>query len=133
MIGGEAADPGPSHHLADTALVTQLLGSDTAALLSGKEGAVKILRGETPLGGPFESLLALSIRVFAQAAEARVFHLRTHAGLHEIDLFVERGDGRILAIEAKLAATVDDDVTHLHWLEGSQVPGDPVAAATLRR
>jgi hypothetical protein len=34
-----------------------------------------------------------------------------------VDLIVERRDGRILAIEAKLAATPNDrDVRHLHWL-----------------
>jgi len=58
------------------------------------------------------------VRVYAQAAEARVSHLRTHAGEHEVDLIVERGDRRILAIEVKLAATVGDrDVRHLRWLE----------------
>lgn len=35
----------------------------------------------------------------------------------EIDLIVERGDHRVLAIEVKLARRVDDrDVRHLHWL-----------------
>ena len=34
-----------------------------------------------------------------------------------MDLIVERRDGRILAIEAKLAATPNDrDVSNLHWL-----------------
>lgn len=114
----ERLTQGPKHHLADTALVTQLLGLDTAALLAGEEGAVRIPRDGSLLGGLFESLVTLSLRVFAQAAEARVYHLRTHAGRHEIDLIVERGDGRVLAIEVKLASTVvDRDVRHLHWLE----------------
>lgn len=114
----ERLTQGPKHHLADPALVTRLLGLDTAALLSGDEGTVRLPRDGTLLGGLFESLVTLSVRVFAQAAEGRVHHLRTHAGRHEIDLIVERGDGRVLAIEAKLAATVqDDDVVHLHWLD----------------
>jgi uncharacterized protein len=109
---------GPKHHLADPALVTQLLGLDAAALLAGKQGAVEVPRHGTLLGGLFESLVTLSVRVFAQAAEARISHLRTHAGRNEIDLIVERGDGRVLAIEVKLAASVDDDdVRHLHWLK----------------
>lgn len=44
-------------------------------------------------------------------------HLRTRGATQEIDLIVERGDHRVLAIEVKLARRVDDrDVRHLHWL-----------------
>ncbi len=69
------------------------------------------------LGALFESLVTLDVRVYAQAAEARVGHLRTHGGEHEVDLIVERADGGILAIEVKLARTVSDsDLHHLHWL-----------------
>ena len=43
--------------------------------------------------------------------------MRTKNGDHEIDLIVERRDGRVLAIEVKLAAVPDHrDVRHLHWL-----------------
>ena len=69
------------------------------------------------LGALFESLVALSVRVFAQAAEARVHHLRTKAGEREIDFIVVRPDQRVVAIEVKLAQVVGDaDVRHLHWL-----------------
>ena len=62
--------------------------------------------------------MTLSIRVYAQAAEARVGHLRTFSGEREIDLVVERADGRVVAIEVKLGGTVDDaDVKHLLWLQ----------------
>ena len=47
--------------------------------------------------------LHLALRVCAQASEARVFHLRTSGGEHEVDLIVEREDGRVLAVEFKLA------------------------------
>ncbi len=44
-------------------------------------------------------------------------HLRTRGGEHEIDLIIERRDGRIVALEVKLSATVDDaDTRHLKWL-----------------
>lgn len=44
-------------------------------------------------------------------------HLRTKNGDHEIDLIVERRDGRVVAIEVKLVAVPDDrDIRHLHWL-----------------
>jgi len=46
-----------------------------------------------------------------------VGHLRTKSTDHEVDLVVEGTDRRVVAIEAKLAATVgDDDVRHLRWL-----------------
>ena len=47
----------------------------------------------TLLGQLFESLVALDVRVHAQASEARVGHLRTHTGEHEIDLIVELPTG----------------------------------------
>ena len=69
------------------------------------------------LGALFESLATLSVRVFAQAAEGRVLHCRTRGGEHEVDLVVVRDDERVLGIEVKLSATVEDaDVKHLHWL-----------------
>lgn len=99
----------PARHLADPALAVALLGLDTAGLLS--DGVL--------LGRMFESLAALSVRVFAQAAGARVWHLRTHGGDHEVDLIAERRDGRVVAIEVKLGSAVEDrDVAHLHWLAG---------------
>jgi hypothetical protein len=59
----------------------------------------------------------MCVRVFAQAAEARVFHLRQHGGRREIDLIVERRDQRVLAMEVKLGGAVgDEDVKNLVWL-----------------
>jgi predicted AAA+ superfamily ATPase len=69
------------------------------------------------LGRLFESLVTLGVRVFAQAAEARVRHLRLHGGKREVDLIAERADQRVVAIEVKLGGEVkDDDVRHLGWL-----------------
>lgn len=71
----------------------------------------------------FESLVALSLRVYAQANEATVHHVRTRNGDHEIDFIIERDDHRIVALEVKLSATVDDsDVSHLHWLRNHLGP-----------
>ena len=71
----------------------------------------------TWLGALFESLVAQSARVYASAATATVGHLRTKDGDHEIDLIVEGENRSCIAIEAKLANTVDDhDVKHLNWL-----------------
>ena len=98
----------PKHHLADPALAARLLGADADALMGP--------RAEL-LGPLFESLVTLSVRVYAQPAEARVLHLRTRNGDREVDLIVERGDGHVLAFEVKLSPVVrDDDVRHLRWL-----------------
>ena len=106
----------PKHHLVDPALAARLSGISSETLLSGK-GPEAIPRDGTFLGSLFESLTTMSLRVFAQASEARVFHFRTKGGEREVDLIVERDDHRIVAIEVKLSATVDDkDVKHLLWL-----------------
>lgn len=75
----------------------------------------------------FESPVAQSVRVYAEAAGARVGHLRTKNTDHEIDLIVEGDALRVVAIEVKLSSTVtDSDVRHLNWLH--QTIGDRLAA-----
>lgn len=98
----------PKHHLADPALAARLLGVDASALIDSR---VELF------GQFFESFVTLAVRVYAQPAEARVLHLRTRNGDREIDLIVERDDGRVLAMEVKLSPVVrDEDVRQLHWL-----------------
>lgn len=107
----------PKHHLVDPALAARLLGVGTDALLKGTEPGPRIPRDGTLLGHLFESLVTLSVRVYAQAAEASVGHMRTAQGAQEVDLIIERDDRRIVAIEVKLSRSVDDnDVRHLLWL-----------------
>lgn len=107
----------PKHHLADPAFAVQLLGLNADALLSGQETGLPIPRDGKLLGHLFESLVTLDVRVYAQAAEAEVSHLRQYSGRHEVDLIVERADRRILALEVKLGNCVDTaDVKHLLWL-----------------
>jgi uncharacterized protein len=110
----------PKHQLVDPALAARLLGVGIGALLheEGAPAGPQIPRDGTLLGALFESLVTLDVRVYAQAAEAKVGHLRTAGGEHEVDLIVERDDGRILALEVKLSTTVNDhDVRHLRWLK----------------
>jgi len=105
----------PKHHLADPALAARLLGVDAAALSRGAQGPSSNLRRGALLGALFEHLVTLSVRAYAP--DGTVHHLRTRNGDHEVDLIVRRPDGRVLAIEVKLAAYVtDDDVRHLSWL-----------------
>lgn len=108
----------PKHHLADPALAATLLGVDVGALLRGDAAGPPIPRDGTLLGHLFESLVILSLRVYAQAAEARVYHCRTMGGRQEIDGIVERRDQRIVGVEIKLTPSVTDaDVRHLNWLQ----------------
>lgn len=105
------------HQFVDPALAARLLGVTRTTLLDGTRIEPAVPRDGTYLGALFESLVCLEVRVGAQAAEARVFHLRTKGGEREVDLIVERTDGAVVAIEVKLARTVDDDdVRHLRWL-----------------
>ena len=64
-------------------------------------------RDGTLLGALFESLVTLSVRTYAQAAEARTRHFRTRDGAHEADLILERADQKVVAVEVKLGRTPD--------------------------
>lgn len=108
----------PKHQVVDPALAARLLGVGVDALLDGRAAGPPIPRDGPLVGALFESLVTLGVRVFAQAAEARVGHFRTHRGEREVDLIVERGDGRVVAVEVKLAsAPGGHDVRHLVWLK----------------
>ena len=121
----------PKHHLVDPALSARLLGAGEDALLGGRDAGPPVPRDGTLLGHLFESLVTLSVRVYAQAAEARVGHLRTASGRQEVDLIVERDDRRVVAVEVKLSGAVGDrDVRHLLWLR-DKMGGDLLDAVVV--
>jgi uncharacterized protein len=121
----------PKHHLADPALAAHLAGIDAGALLRGEGPDQLTVRDGSFLGALFESLVTLSVRVYAQASEATVHHLRTRDGVHEVDLIVARRDERVVALEVKLHGAVDDtDVRHLLWLR-EQLGDDLLDAAVI--
>lgn len=121
----------PKHHLADPALAAHLLGADAAALVQGTVSGAFVPRHATLLGQLFESLVTQSVRVYAQAAEADTYHLRTQEGRQEIDLIIQRHDQRVLALEVKLNPVVnDEDVRHLRWLQ-KELGDDVVDAAVI--
>ncbi len=120
----------PKHQLADPALAARLLGATKATLLSDGACGPTIPRDGTLLGALFESLIALSLRTYAQAADAHVYHLRTRDGAREIDFIVDGGRGRVVALEVKLSPEVaDHDVRHLRWLRF--LLGDQLADAAV--
>lgn len=109
---------GPKHHLVDPAIAARLVGVDKEGLLRGR-GSRVAAGADTWLGALFESLVTQSVRVYAAAAGARVGHLRTKRGDHEVDLIVEGENRSCVAIEVKLSGAVaDKDVRHLRWLQG---------------
>ena len=106
----------PKHYLADPALAARLVRRSATQLLRGEAPDTVVPRDGAFLGGLFESLAALSVRVFAQRSDAAVSHLRTEGGRHEVDFIVEADNG-IVGIEVKLASAIaDGDVRHLRWL-----------------
>ena len=91
----------PKHHLVDPALAPRLVGVRIDGLLRGDGQRVGAGSG-TWLGALFESLATQAVRVHATAAGARVGHLRTRGGEHEVNLIVERGEHSVVAVEVKL-------------------------------
>jgi len=117
----------PKHHLVDPALAARLGGVGAEGLLVG-EGHMVSPTTSTWLGALFESLAVQSVRVYADAINAQIGHLRTKNGEHEVDIIVEANDTRCVALEVKLTDTVSDhDVKHLHWL------GDQLGARLVDR
>lgn len=108
----------PKHYLADPALAAHLLNVDETDLYQGSKVSVVGPQSGSLLGRLFENLVGLSLKTYAQTIGASLGHLRTHNGSQEIDFIVFRGDHRVVAIEVKLASTVEDeDVRHLLWLK----------------
>ncbi|MFT3875956.1 MAG: DUF4143 domain-containing protein [Propioniciclava sp.] len=111
----------PKHFLADPALAAVLLDVTADDLLDGDADRDPVVQavadGQGRIAGRlFEQLVALSLKTYAQAAGARVSHLRTRNGDHEIDFIVELGRSTV-AFEVKLSPIVrDEDVRHLIWL-----------------
>ncbi len=121
----------PKHHLADPALAARLLNVTDKVLLRGVATGADAFSATSLLGRLFESLVTLSVKVYAQASDATVHHLRDRDGKHEIDLIVEASDGRVLALEVKLARSVTDaDTRHLRWL-AHRLGGNLVDAAVI--
>ena len=81
----------PIRHLADPSLAVAAVRATPA----------RLLRDLDFLGLLFESMVIRDLRVYAQAADAEVFHYREKAGL-EVDAIVQGNDGRWGAFEIKL-------------------------------
>lgn len=110
----------PKHHLSDPALAASLLGVDVPALVDPGARKQFIAKRRPLMAALFESLVAQSVRIYADYNRASTYHLRTHGGEHEVDLIVERRDGAVVALEVKLRGTpTANDYRHLRWLKSA--------------
>lgn len=117
------------HYLADPALALRLLGM-SASQLTDAPGFEQTAYDKPLFGRMFEALAALTVRGLAEAKFAKVMHFRDAKGAHEVDLIVQRSDGKVLAIETKLSEVVSpQDFKHLHWL--SDQLGDELVGKVL--
>ena len=93
----------PVRHLADPSLAVAAVRATPA----------RLLRDLKFLGFLFESMVVRDLRVYAQTADAEVFHYREKGGL-EVDAIVQANDGRWAAFEVKLGeGRVDDGARNL--------------------
>ena len=83
----------PVRHFADPSLAAAALRATPRRLRDDLEA----------LGLLFESMVIRDLRVYAQAADAQVFHYREKDGL-EVDAIVEDAEGRWAAFEVKMGA-----------------------------
>ena len=88
----------PKRHFVDPSLAAAALGATPE----------RLLREIRLFGFLFESLVVRDLRVYAQAADARVFQYRDSGGL-EVDAVVEAYDGRWAAFEVKLDSSRVDE------------------------
>lgn len=106
------------HFLADPALAARLLNLNQSRLLDLRSPAELRPHDGTAIGALFEALVALSLRTYAQANNAEVFHYRSPKGEREIDFILVDDNGSHVAIEVKLSRTAEaSHVKHLLWLK----------------
>lgn len=99
----------PKRYLTDPAL----------AVVAARVGAADILRDGDLLGRMLDTFVAAQLRPEVELLQprARLHHLRTEAGRQEIDLMVDLGAGRVIAVEIKAgSAPSARDARHLRWL-----------------
>lgn len=112
----------PKRYVIDAALIAAALRLDAQAVIS--EGDI--------LGRILDTFVVAQLRpeVVVAESEPRLYHLRTEAGRHEVDLIVELGSSRVLGIEVKAAAAPGDaDARHLRWLR--EELGDRMVAGVI--
>ncbi|MGQ0465246.1 MAG: ATP-binding protein [Sporichthyaceae bacterium] len=107
--------------LADPSLAAALLRASTQRL-----------RGDlNTLGFLFEALVAHDLRVYAEAADATLYHYRERDGRLEVDLIVEATDGTWIGVEVKLGTEAEDSAAASLRRLAERVPAPPAALLIL--
>ncbi len=78
-----------------------------------------VMRDGDLLGRVLDSFVMAQIRaeIAVGAAQLRSYHLRQQQGRHEVDIILEAGNGRVIAVEVKAeAAPTRHSARHLSWL-----------------
>lgn len=99
----------PKRYLIDTSLMAVLLRADEATMA----------KDANLLGRILDTFVAMQLRpeLAVAAAEPQMYHLRTKAGEHEVDLLLEYPDRTVVGIEIKATAGPSlSDAKHLVWL-----------------
>jgi uncharacterized protein len=112
----------PKRFLIDAGLFVGVLSVDEAEVLS--DGDL--------LGRVIETFVMSQIRaeIALMTPRPRLHDLRTAEGRHEIDIIIEVGARRLVAIEVKATSSPGpDDARHLRWLKREL--GDSVMASVL--
>lgn len=100
----------PKRYVIDPALIAAVLHVDEQA----------VMRDGNLLGRLLETFVAAQLRpeLALETPRPQLHHLRTEQGRHEVDLLVELGLGRVVAIEVKATAAprLQREAKHLVWL-----------------
>ncbi len=100
----------PKRFLVDPGLFVGVLGLDRSEVMADGDLLGRVL--ETFAVAQLRAELALI------APKPRLHHLRTAEGRHEVDVIIEVGAKRLVAIEIKATSTPDaGDAVHLRWLK----------------
>ncbi len=100
----------PKRYVVDAALIAAALRLDPAG----------VLRDGDLLGRILDTFVVAQLRpeTIVADCEPRLYHLRTEAGRHEVDVVAELGGERVIGIEIKAtAAPTAADARHLVWLK----------------
>lgn len=118
----------PKRYVVDAALVAAALRLDTNG----------VLRDGDMLGRVLDTFVVAQLRpeTIVAESEPRLYHIRTEAGRHEVDVVAELGGERVIGIEIKAtAAPTAADAKHLSWLKaelGERLVGGVVLHTGLR-
>jgi uncharacterized protein len=112
----------PKRFVVDSGLLVGVLGVTESDVMTDIDLLGRVL--ETFVVSQLRAEVALMV------PSPRLYHLRTAEGRHEIDLIIEVGHRKLIAIEIKATSSPDSgDTKHLRWLK--QELGDSVIASVL--